>query len=546
MEKRMSWKNLSITWKLAIPVGIVAILILVLTSIQLSSMRIVTNDFISIHENYNPALKMVLNADRDLYQARLAERSIALGLQDSDLNASYQENIKQISDRLTRVKSLNINDASKADVNNALEAFKRWQQGADNLIQGLQAGSLSQSQATALSAGPLKDEFEALRNQLDTLGEHLSDKSSEYAQEVHQVSENSTTLIIVVSAVTIVLALLVAFIFPRMITSGLRAMYKALQQMAKGRGDLTYRLPESSDDEVGKMSKSFNVFLSSQQEMVANIKQASSKVDDSSLTISDAINSSQQILRNQADSVSLVATAVTQMSSAINEVSGNSQHVAEETGEADKSAKNAAAIFSQSISEISELADNVNNSAEVIQRLEAEASGIVLVLDVIKGIAEQTNLLALNAAIEAARAGEQGRGFAVVADEVRTLASKTQESTEQINEIIDRLLSGVKEAVTIMSSSQSRASATVDSSRKAQSTLEDVNNYLSSINERIIQVATAVEEQSAVVNDINQNVENINEVSQEATAQGEKVASASQALTEVSGELKREVSNFKV
>lgn len=542
----MSWKNLSITWKLAIPVGIVAILILVLTSIQLSSMRIVTNDFISIHENYNPALKMVLNADRDLYQARLAERSIALGLQDSDLNASYQENIKQISDRLTRVKSLNINDASKADVNNALEAFKRWQQGADNLIQGLQAGSLSQSQATALSAGPLKDEFEALRNQLDTLGEHLSDKSSEYAQEVHQVSENSTTLIIVVSAVTIVLALLVAFIFPRMITSGLRAMYKALQQMAKGRGDLTYRLPESSDDEVGKMSKSFNVFLSSQQEMVANIKQASSKVDDSSLTISDAINSSQQILRNQADSVSLVATAVTQMSSAINEVSGNSQHVAEETGEADKSAKNAAAIFSQSISEISELADNVNNSAEVIQRLEAEASGIVLVLDVIKGIAEQTNLLALNAAIEAARAGEQGRGFAVVADEVRTLASKTQESTEQINEIIDRLLSGVKEAVTIMSSSQSRASATVDSSRKAQSTLEDVNNYLSSINERIIQVATAVEEQSAVVNDINQNVENINEVSQEATAQGEKVASASQALTEVSGELKREVSNFKV
>ena len=132
----MSWKNLSITWKLAIPVGIVAILILVLTSIQLSSMRIVTNDFISIHENYNPALKMVLNADRDLYQARLAERSIALGLQDSDLNASYQENIKQISDRLTRVKSLNINDTSKADVNNALEAFKRWQQGADNLIQG--------------------------------------------------------------------------------------------------------------------------------------------------------------------------------------------------------------------------------------------------------------------------------------------------------------------------------------------------------------------------------------------------------------------------
>ena len=542
----MSWKNLSITWKLAIPVGIVAILILVLTSIQLSSMRIVTNDFISIHENYNPALKMVLNADRDLYQARLAERSIALGLQDSDLNASYQENIKQISDRLTRVKSLNIDDTSKADVNNALEAFKRWHQGADNLIQGLQAGSLSQSQATALSAGPLKDEFEALRNQLDTLGEHLSDKSSEYAQEVHQVSENSTTLIVIVSAVTIVLALLVAFIFPRMITSGLRAMYKALQQMAKGRGDLTYRLPESSDDEVGKMSKSFNVFLSSQQEMVANIKQASSKVDDSSLTISDAISSSQQILRNQADSVSLVATAVTQMSSAINEVSGNSQHVAEETGEADKSAKNAAAIFSQSISEISELADNVNNSAEVIQRLEAEASGIVLVLDVIKGIAEQTNLLALNAAIEAARAGEQGRGFAVVADEVRTLASKTQESTEQINEIIDRLLNGVKEAVTIMSSSQSRASATVDSSRKAQSTLEDVNNYLSSINERIIQVATAVEEQSAVVNDINQNVENINEISQEATAQGEKVASASQSLIEVSGELKREVSNFKV
>ena len=251
----MGWKNMSITWKLAIPVGVVAVLIVILTSIQLSSMRIVTKDFVSIYENYSPALKMVLNADRDLYQARLAERSIALGLKDADLNASYQENIKQVKERLNRVKTLNIDEAIKTDVSDALNAFQRWQQGADNLIQGLQSGSVSQSQATAMSAGPLKDEFEALRQQLGDLGDQLSDKSSEYAKDVHQVSDSSATLIIVVAAVTIVLALLVAFIFPRMITSGLRAMYKALQQMAKGRGDLTYRLPENSDDEVGKMSK---------------------------------------------------------------------------------------------------------------------------------------------------------------------------------------------------------------------------------------------------------------------------------------------------
>ncbi|WMS88793.1 methyl-accepting chemotaxis protein [Pleionea litopenaei] len=542
----MSWQDLSIKTKLIIPLVLILILLVALSIQQMSSMKSVSDDFYSIQKNYNPALGLTLNADRDLYQAQIAERTIAMGKISDALLKDHRENIEQVETRLKKVASLNISDDLKTQVSRFLDVLKSWETDSTKMVNQLRQGNITQEQATNMSLGSLAAEFERARDILDAIGEGISATSDKLTNDVNATAERAESFLLIYALVTALVVLAIAIFFPSTITKRIEFLHDTITKIADGEGDLTARLPDLGNDEIGKVSVQFNRFLASLQSIVKHIMGTAGRVESASEGLADISRKNKLTSEQQAEAVSLVATAVTQMSSAINEVSSNSQAVAGETNEADQSAKNVAKIFSQSIKEINELAENVNTSAEVIARLESEASGIVVVLDVIKGIAEQTNLLALNAAIEAARAGEQGRGFAVVADEVRTLASKTQESTEQINQIIDRLQNGVNEAVSIMAASKERSAGTVSSSKGAQEKLNEITQYLSSINERILQVATAVEEQSTVVDDISQNVEKINQSSQTSSQRGREVESSCIKLAEYSGDLKHEVGSFKV
>jgi len=542
----MSWQDLSIKTKLIIPLVLILILLVALSIQQMSSMKSVSDDFYSIQKNYNPALGLTLNADRDLYQAQIAERTIAMGKVSDALLKDHRENIEQVETRLKKVASLNISDDLKTQVSRFLDVLKSWEADSLRMVNQVRQGNITQEQATNMSLGSLAAEFERARDILDAIGEGISATSDKLTNDVNATAERAESFLLIYALVTALVVLAIAIFFPSTITKRIEFLHDTITKIADGEGDLTARLPDLGNDEIGKVSVQFNRFLASMQSMVKHIMGTAARVESASEGLADISRQNKLTSEQQAEAVSLVATAVTEMSSAINEVSSNSQAVAGETNEADQSAKNVAKIFSQSIKEINELAENVNTSAEVIARLESEASGIVVVLDVIKGIAEQTNLLALNAAIEAARAGEQGRGFAVVADEVRTLASKTQESTEQINQIIDRLQNGVNEAVSIMAASKERSAGTVSSSKGAQEKLNEITQYLSSINERILQVATAVEEQSTVVDDISQNVEKINQSSQTSSQRGREVESSCIKLAEYSGDLKHEVGSFKV
>ena len=540
------WKNLSLRWKMATPIAITTLVLVLLSIQQLGSIRQVTHDFASIYQSYVPALDLTLNADRDLYQVQVAERTLAMGSQDEKLYKQYHDNIQQVHDRLNKVLALNIAPELKNTVKAFLEALATWQKNSNAMIQSLKSKRMSVRDASDLSQGKLATEFEKVRDILDKIGQGISNTSSSLANDVNETSQAAINTIIVVCIAALLIAIAVTLIFPKIIIESIESLQTSLESLLSGHGDLTVRLPKLGQDEIGKVSHSFNRFIKSLQLLMQDISKTSTNVRHASKELGNLVISNREMVQQQASSVDLVATALHEMGSAINEVSSNTQQVSHEAKDAESYANKSSEIFTQTILEISNLVDSVDHSATTIQTLETEANGIVSVLDVIKGIAEQTNLLALNAAIEAARAGEQGRGFAVVADEVRTLASRTQESTGHINEMISRLQAGVKNAVLSMESGKTRVSNTVESATLAQTALTQTTTAISAISDRILQIASAVEEQSSVVEDINVNLTKIKDTSSQGSQDALTVEKNSNDLAKEADALHNYVGNFKI
>ncbi|MCU7922437.1 MAG: methyl-accepting chemotaxis protein, partial [Candidatus Thiodiazotropha sp. (ex Dulcina madagascariensis)] len=241
-----------------------------------------------------------------------------------------------------------------------------------------------------------------------------------------------------------------------------------------------------------------------------------------------------------------IATAINQMNATVHDVAQNAVHAAEATRNADASSEEGKKVVDKTIEAINQLATEVEQAAKVIHELEQETENIGSVLDVIKSIAEQTNLLALNAAIEAARAGEQGRGFAVVADEVRTLAGRTQQSTQEIEEMISRLQTGANKAVQVMETGKTKTLVGVEQAAAAGKALETINAAVESINNMNTQIASAAEEQSSVTEEINRNITNISQVAEQTSSGAAQTAQASDDLARLAEQLKGLVAQFKV
>ncbi|MBF3236602.1 methyl-accepting chemotaxis protein [Aeromonas veronii] len=329
-----------------------------------------------------------------------------------------------------------------------------------------------------------------------------------------------------------------------MLLGPLTKVSQALARIADGNGDLTQRIKIDANDEVGQLANSFNRFVGSQHQLIGNIRQLANELNadaERSLVTNQAAVDE---LQRQQQEVTMVATAVTEMASATMEIAGNAENTAAAAQQSAQSSEQGKMLVNKTRQSINGLAEEVGQATEVIGELSRHAQAITSILSTIQGIAEQTNLLALNAAIEAARAGEQGRGFAVVADEVRVLSRRTQDSTQQIQSTIETLQQTTARAVSLMQTSQGLADNSVQDADQAVRALEEITSAISLISDMAGQIATAAEEQTQVTGEITQNTTAIKDVSDEITASAMRDLDQAHSLKGRAADLNQQVSTF--
>jgi methyl-accepting chemotaxis protein len=361
------------------------------------------------------------------------------------------------------------------------------------------------------------------------------------ADEQYHSMVTQVTILLVAG---ISIGILLAWIIISGISRGVTSVEMIANNLADG--DLTGRVDYKSKDEIGHIATAFNRMADKFSTAITQVKDAVSQLAAAAEETSVVNAQTTSGINQQQMETSQVATAITQMNSTVHEVARSAVAAAEAAKEADVTFEEGKLVVDKIIDAITELANEVEQSSQVIRELEHESESIGSVLDVIKGIAEQTNLLALNAAIEAARAGEQGRGFAVVADEVRTLAGRTQQSTQEIEEMINRLQSGANKAVQVMEVSKQKSEHGVAQATAAAEALNTINQAVERINTMNTQIASAAEEQSTVTEEINRNIVNINNVAEQTSEGSKQAAQASDDLARLAEQLKKLVGQFKV
>ncbi|WP_076539573.1 methyl-accepting chemotaxis protein [Shewanella sp. UCD-KL21] len=365
-------------------------------------------------------------------------------------------------------------------------------------------------------------------------------------EELYAGLDTSRNNIIITFVAIAALFTIISIYLANSLVRPINQLADTFKELGEGEGDLTQRLTENGNEEMRRLAQGFNAFIGKLNNVIQELAATTLDVNGASQQVYTDAQNSKKLTDVQRDGAHQVSVAINEMGSTIAEIANNASVAAQSTTEATQKAQRAQTVVEESNSTINEMANNMESVSTNIVTLAEKSDAISSVLDVIRAISEQTNLLALNAAIEAARAGEQGRGFAVVADEVRNLAKRTSDSTDEIHLMITELQNGANAAVSSVQEGREQAKLGVQASQRTYQALEDIAENVMQISELNIQIAAATEEQSAVINEINQHVVNISDSSDSSAQASASIESSSEALKSIANDLDGLVKRFKL
>jgi methyl-accepting chemotaxis protein len=501
-----------------------------------------------MQEDAAPERKQILN---DIHELRFAVANLQIALRGVvafNDEGNYQ-NALNFGER-TRAFMAKVQEHYDELTFEGQEAIDRMVEIYEPMNEGLEElFAVQKSEKAYMDIYVQRTEITPLVNEISVVLAELVEvsrtKIRQSSQDLASQVENTQGLVLVLVAVGVILGALIAAAVSWSILSPLNQVIDAMQDIAQGEGDLTRKLDERGGAELSALARYFNQFVDKIRETVSRTAEAVNHLDHVTGRLSQISEQTVQGADRQYAETERAATAMTEMASTSVEVADNARLAADGATDADGSAQDGQRVVSQTMDSINQLANEVARAADVIGSLQQDSLQIGGILDVIRGIAEQTNLLALNAAIEAARAGEQGRGFAVVADEVRTLASRTQDSTMEIQAMIERLQKSSEEAAEVMNNGRTLAEETVAQAGQTSHSLATITSAVNSISEMNASISTAAEEQSKVAEEINQNIVTISDISQQTARGSNEIAQATEEMTQLAQTLKSLVGAFR-
>ncbi|OLQ94042.1 chemotaxis protein [Vibrio ponticus] len=543
-------RNLSVKQKITFPIiAIIALfatssIINVLTSKQQGELTYQLNQVVV------PTLFNIEDAYRDLYQATSAVQGIALAGNNQEAiefnHFEYKDNAYKAIPRMKSAQLVvdeNVLPASMTkDIDQLVIAANQWLASYEAMLAKPQSQWASTYQA---NKDLFEEQFVAVREQLNVVKDQIEAERNILQDEIKAAATKAEVALQTGTVIVILLSLITCWVLINSIVKPLVNIQRAMQEIASGDGDLNQTITSEANDEIGKLAESFNQFVGKIRSTIQQVVSTNNAVKNELSNLVAMSHGIADQTNQQRQESELVSTAVNEMQATSQVVSDNARDAAQASQSADIEVQTTNRVLDQTVDSIRTLAGEIDEASGVINHLSSDVGNIASVLDVIKGIAEQTNLLALNAAIEAARAGEQGRGFAVVADEVRSLASRTQQSTGEIQAMIEKLQQGAEQAVQVMNSSRNSSESTIDSAGQASQSLQTILNAISSMSDMNTHIASAAVQQNTVSEEVSENIVRIASNSAQVVESVQRAEHSIQGLNQQCDQLDRLVSQFK-
>lgn len=542
----MILRKLSLAPRSAVCFGLFCLMILALGLIALRQASSLNAAEKFVETNVLPSVSLLGVMDREFVSIRGGNARLRNPVEPADRKATALEDIKKselaIEDSISKLQLLIVTPKGKQLFGELSKVYPEYR-----VLQEQYAGLVAAAnidEAVKLSSGAMKQSADSVANVIKNLIELNNAKAKKAGEDATVLYEETKLIVGGFIAASTIAAIILALMYTRSITYPVSQSLNIAERIAKN--DLTEVIEPQGNDEVARLMMALKAMQSGLRTTLSSISDSSNQLASTAEEMHAVTEDANKGMQRQNNEVEMAATAVTEMSAAVEEVARNASAASEAATRSNSSAVSGRARVDQTVEAISLMVGSVEDATKEVQGLAVMATDISKVLDVIRAIAEQTNLLALNAAIEAARAGEAGRGFAVVADEVRALAHRTQQSTSEIEQMISSIQKGTGAAVSAMSHTNAQAQKTLDTAHGAGSALVEITESIDNITERNVLIATASEEQAQVAREVDRSLVSIRDLSNQASDGSSQTAIATSELTKLAVELNRLVSQFRM